>query len=114
MRATVPAGPAGSAWMLRSCFGPVTLVAEFLRTPPEEPRNGIDIPRRLAAASGPLRHAAPGRPNRRALRPAPENRPGRPRVHRADGHVLPRHGGRGGPAAVLLQGRRPRLREGAR
>ena len=38
----------------------------------------------------------------------------RPRVHRADGHVLPRDGRRRGPAAVLLQGRRARLRARAR
>ena len=38
----------------------------------------------------------------------------RPRVHRADGHVLPRHRRRRRPPAVLLQGRRPRLRRRAR
>ena len=44
----------------------------------------------------------------------PRHRRRRPGVHRADGHVLPRHRRRRGAAAVLVQGRRPRLRAGAR
>ena len=72
------------------------------------------VPRRRPPAAGPLRHAPARRPPRRALPPARRDRRRRPRVHRADGHVLPRDRRRRGPAAVLLQGRRAGLRARAR
>ena len=72
------------------------------------------LPRGLARAAGPLRHAPARRPARREVPRTPGDRRRRPRVHRAHGHVLPRHRRRRGPAAVLLQGRRSRLRARAR
>ena len=45
-----------------------------------------------------------------AVKVHPAFRRQRPCVHRVDGHVLPGHGGRAGPPAVLLQGRRSGLR----
>ena len=71
------------------------------------------LPLGLARAAGPLRHPPAGRPARGAQRPRP-HRARRRRVHRADGHVLPRDGRCRGAAAVLLQGRRAGLRARAR
>ena len=67
-----------------------------------------------ATAAGSLRHAPARRPSRAEVRPAGRDRARGPGVHRADGHVLPRHRGRRGAAAVLVQGRRPWLCAGAR
>ena len=60
-------------------------------------------------APGSIRHAPARRPDRGADPPGHVRRR-RPRVHRVPRHVLPRDRGRARDAAVLLQGRRSRIR----
>ena len=64
-------------------------------------------------APGPLRHPAPGRPPARHV-PVEVDAGGRPPVHRGGADVLPGHRRPRGPPAVLVQGRRTRLRAGPR